>query len=119
MQRVHFRLTILFVSSLFAFPGAFAHTHLEKSSPANGSTLSKAPTELVLTFEEDVQVTAVSIETGDHVKQDMKLIPVTAKSISLPLHALNPGAYTVNWRALGDDGHVMTGHFSFTIAASK
>jgi methionine-rich copper-binding protein CopC len=42
-----------------------------------------------------------------------------AKKFTLAVEEdLKAGAYTVNWRAVGADTHVVSGDFSFTVAAA-
>ena len=97
---------------------ASAHTQLKSSSPANGSTLQAAPTELKLTFADLVNLTQVSVSGADGKSKSLTALPAEpVKEARLHLPALAPGDYTVNWRAAGHDGHVMSGHLKFTIAA--
>ena len=100
---------------------AQAHTHLQKSSPADGATLSTAPTEVVFQFSEPTRLTAATVQ-----KEGEKLPPAALKaiekqpavSVSVPLGvALSAGKYLVTWRALGPDNHVMAGKFRFSIAS--
>ena len=97
---------------------ANAHAHLQKSSPADHSTISTSPPNLVLNFSEAARLTALSIQKGDAPKQDLRPLPTTAaQQVSIPLPALTPGAYTVSWRVVSDDGHVMGGSLHFTLTA--
>ena len=58
-------LSLVAVASL-AFAGAVqAHAHLEKSVPAANSTLASAPKSVELAFNEAVQITALTLQTGD------------------------------------------------------
>lgn len=95
---------------------AFGHAHLEKSVPADGSVVSRAPTQLVLQFSEPAQLTALAIEKEHGAKQ--KLPPPADKpqaEIVVPLPALAPGRYVVSWRAVAADGHVVPGQVHFTL----
>ena len=97
---------------------ASAHAHLEKSSPADGSVLTTSPSSIALNFSEAARLTALSIQRGDEAKQNLKPLPTTAaQQISVPLPPLKPGAYSLTWRVLSDDGHVMSGTLHFTLAA--
>jgi methionine-rich copper-binding protein CopC len=99
----------------FAVP-ASAHAHLQKSSPAEGSVLTTSPSSIVLNFSEAARLTALSIQRGDDAKQDLKPLPTTAaQQISVPLPPLKPGAYSLTWRVLSDDGHMMSGTLHFTL----
>ena len=98
--------------------GAGAHAHLQKSSPVDGSVITTSPSNLVLNLSEPVRLTMLSIQKGSDPKQDLKPLPATAApQISIPLPPLTPGTYSVSWRAVSDDGHVMPGALHFTVAA--
>ncbi|HET9391529.1 MAG TPA: copper resistance CopC family protein [Steroidobacteraceae bacterium] len=95
---------------------AFTHTHLEKSVPANGSVLSTAPENFVLTFAEPARLTALSLQKGSETPQKLTPLPsAAAKEMSIPAPRLTPGKYVLSWRVVSDDGHVMPGKLSFTI----
>lgn len=97
---------------------AHAHAHLQKSSPADNSVITTAPSNLVLHFSEAGRLTVLSIQKGDEPPQNLKPLPATsAQQISVPLPALTPGSYAVSWRVLSDDGHVMAGALHFTLAS--
>jgi methionine-rich copper-binding protein CopC len=97
---------------------AGAHAHLQKSSPADNSVITTPPANLVLNFSEAARLTALSIQKGSEPEQKLKSLPTTAAAqISVPLPQLTPGTYSVSWRVLSDDGHVMSGALHFTLAA--
>jgi methionine-rich copper-binding protein CopC len=73
----------------------------------------------VLNFSEAARLTTLSIQKGSEPKQDLKPLPTAAaQQVSVPLPQLTPGTYTVSWRAVSDDGHVMPGAMHFTLAAA-
>jgi methionine-rich copper-binding protein CopC len=97
---------------------AGAHAHLQKSSPADNSVITAPPANLVLNFSEAARLTALSIQKGSEPEQKLKSLPTTAAvQISVALPQLTPGTYSVSWRVLSDDGHVMSGALHFTLAA--
>ena len=97
---------------------ANAHAHLQKSSPADHSAIATPPADLVLNFSEAARLTALSIQKDSESPQNLKPLPTTAaQQISVPLPPLTPGAYSVSWRVLSDDGHVMSGALHFTLTA--
>ena len=100
---------------------AFAHTHLAKSDPADGSVLSQSPERVSLQFEHAVRVTEFSLQKGDE-KSHPLLVPLPEMpdvKVSAPAPRLSAGAYVVSWRAVSTDGHVMSGKVRFTVAADK
>lgn len=108
--------------ALLALPApALAHAHLERTSPASGSTLTAVPHQLVLTFSESpvLAMSALRLLGPDSalvslgaVTHDSGVRTLTA-SITGPLAA---GRYTVEWQTAGDDGHVQRGSYQFVIA---
>jgi methionine-rich copper-binding protein CopC len=97
---------------------ASAHAHLQKSSPADNSVITTSPSNLVLNLSEPARLTALSIQKGSEPKQDIKPLPTAAaQQVSVPLPQLTPGTYTVSWRAVSNDGHVMPGVLHFTLGA--
>jgi methionine-rich copper-binding protein CopC len=107
------------IAALVATP-AFAHAHLLKATPAAGSTVTTAPSALVLDFSEGVQLafTGVAVTGPDKaaVTTGAATVDSDAKALTVPLTApLAAGTYTVAWHALAADGHKSTGTFEFTV----
>lgn len=97
---------------------ANAHAHLQKSSPADNSVITASPADLVLNFSQAARLTALSMRKDGEPKRDLKPLPTTAaQQISVPLPPLTPGTYSVSWRLVSDDGHVMGGALHFTLTA--
>ena len=96
-----------------------AHAHLDKATPANGAVLATAPEAISLTFDEAATLTALSIQkTGDKAAQKLGPLPKTPSDhFTVALPKLTPGAYTVKYRVLSDDNHVMGGTTKFAISA--
>jgi methionine-rich copper-binding protein CopC len=96
---------------------AHAHAHLLTSSPAADSVITTSPPALVLNFSEAAQLAALSIQKGSDPLQKLKP-PRTdaAAQISVPLPPLTPGVYTLTWRVLSADGHVVSGALRFTLS---
>lgn len=98
------------------------HLALVRSSPAADSTVH-APTAVQLWFSEAPQAGATTIRvqdaagklvaTGDVVSDD-----ATPKAFKVAFSkALAGGKHVVSWRAMGSDGHVVKGDFSFNVMA--
>jgi methionine-rich copper-binding protein CopC len=113
-----YQLSLMAVA-LLAFSGAVqAHATLKKSVPAANSTLAAAPSSVDLEFSEAVQITAVTLQAGDAKPQDVGPLPKTASSkIVVALPDLSAGSYTLAWRALSSDNHVMSGKIQFKVSA--
>lgn len=99
---------------------ALAHTRLAESVPADTDTLDRAPTEIVLVFSDPVRLTALALEQADGTQHALAPLPkAPSERFAVPApEPLGPGAYTVTWRALAADTHVMSGEFGFSIDAA-
>ncbi len=98
---------------------AEAHAMLDHASPRVGSTVSPAPKEIVLWFTEKREPGFSTIEVrngqGAAVQTGKASVSGDGTQLSVPLMALPPGRYKVNWRALSVDTHTTQGDFSFTV----
>ena len=107
------------IAALLAAGTAFAHARLLQSSPAPNAQLNEAPKSLILTFSEAAQLAVLRIAASG--KQIPIVVDHNAKAsstVTVPLPALQPGNYLVEWSALAaDDGHVTHGQFEFTLVA--
>jgi methionine-rich copper-binding protein CopC len=97
---------------------AQAHSHLRSSTPAEGSRVA-APAQAVLGFSESTQLAALSLTRGGESAIKVEpLPPQPAQQLTVPLPKLTAGAWTLAWRAIGDDGHVTHGVVHFTVTAA-
>jgi methionine-rich copper-binding protein CopC len=95
---------------------ASAHAQLSSSVPADQASVQTPPKELVLHFSEAVRLTALTVtRDGDRPQQVGSLPASMLKDFSIAAPELAAGHYSVSWRALAPDAHVMTGTFAFTI----
>ncbi len=97
---------------------AWAHAKLLTAVPAANSTLTVAPAEIALTFNENIKLIACTVADKDG-KDVSSVGPARAEGAALriPVKALAPGQYAVNYRIAGDDGHVVNASMMFTIQA--
>jgi copper transport protein len=106
-----------------AATAASAHAVLEHTSPADGAVLSHAPTQVTLTFGEDVGVNSEDIQVfDDHLhridKGDGGHITGRGDTVGVHLPAtLRNGTYTVTWRVISADSHPVAGGFTFSVGA--
>ena len=94
---------------------ACAHAHLVASTPAAGAKLRAAPTELALEFSEAAQLTALSIARVGEAPVKLAAPTAAATRIRIALPPLKPGEWTVRFRALSADGHLLPGTLTFTL----
>ena len=101
-------------------PSAQAHTELVSSSPAADAQVA-APTALTLTFSEAPILEGSSIVLFDANGNQYSTEPLALEGSTLTGNwpADLPVGYTkVSWRAVADDGHVVTGDYSFYYSAA-
>jgi methionine-rich copper-binding protein CopC len=95
---------------------AFAHSELTASVPADKASVAAAPKELTLNFSEPVRLTALAVSGADGPQKELGPLPAQSqKDFSIASPGLAQGEYTVSWRALSKDAHVMTGQFTFAV----
>ena len=108
--------TIMFSTSL-----AFAHAELMTATPATGSTIATAPTEIILTFSEEIDLKFSGAKLEDAMKMDFStgaasLAKDNNKTLVVPITTpLAAGDYVVAWHNLSKDGHKIKGSFKFTV----
>lgn len=109
---------LLAVASLLLPLLAGAHSTATQTSPANGQVLKVAPTEFMLMFNEAAKLAKVTLQkTGEPNARDVGPLPAdAAQHIMLAAPKMGAGEYTLRYRAIGADGHVVPGVVKFTIA---
>lgn len=106
---------------ILSFAGlANAHAHLVSAVPPAGGTVAAAPTEIDLTFSEQLNVKFTGIKItgpdGAEVKVDSEMLMDGDKTLMATLkEALAPGSYKVSWHALSQDGHKSQGSYDFIV----
>jgi copper transport protein len=100
--------------------GASAHANLSKAEPGVGKRLSREPANVRLHFDQAVAPVGASIEL--HAKKALRRTGAAKREnggmiLRLPVGRLRAGGYTVRWRALSSDGHVISGVYTFGVKA--
>ncbi|MDF6043528.1 copper resistance protein CopC [Streptomyces sp. JH14] len=104
---------------------ATAHAALTGSDPQDGAVVATAPTQVTLTFSEQVAMGDGSIRVldpsgkrADTGAEPRDLQGGSTVRYGIPLHAgLPDGTYTVAWQAVSADSHPVSGAFTFSIGA--
>jgi copper transport protein len=101
---------------------AWAHALLERSYPAAGASLPRAPQTMLLFFTEAPEPSLSTVSLLDSSGQTVAGVgkptpaPGNARELRASLPPLTDGVYTVNWRTVSKvDGHVTGGSFAFGI----
>jgi copper resistance protein C len=111
-------LSLLAIALLIAVPVAFAHTHPEEMMPAPNTTVH-APANVTIHFngalEPKFSKITLADAAGHMVSKDPSVVGADTKTMTLPLPALDPGIYTVNWVGVSVDTHREQGNYKFTV----
>ncbi|MFG3513388.1 copper resistance CopC/CopD family protein [Streptomyces bobili] len=118
-------LVLLFLAvtgALIAGTGqASAHAALTGSDPAQGTVVDKAPTQVSLTFSEQVSTGADAVRVLDPKGKRVDTgepSAVGGTTYSVPLHSgLPDGTYTVTYQVVSADSHPVAGAYTFSIGA--
>ena len=120
---------VIFIMASFSF----AHSPLTSMVPQDGSSLIKAPSQLELVFKSPAKLIKVKMirlsgnsnisvfeslfadYEGDEITLDGDFLMKVTEEHIIGLPPLKNGPYIVIWRALGVDGHVIKGNFSFKV----
>ncbi|MGZ4395567.1 MAG: copper resistance CopC family protein [Gaiellaceae bacterium] len=107
------------VLAALALPGAaFAHASLTSGVPSYGQRLAVSPAQVRLHFDQGVKAFPRSIRV---LAADGTLVSGTARNgadshdVVAPLERLPKGGYTIRWYALSNDGHTVSGVYTFGV----
>ena len=112
-------LIALVMAALLAIPAvASAHVELVSTSPEAGDNLDSAPTEVVVTFNEELDpdhsTFTVADASGNEVGSGEVDLTVADRNVMRgDVTVSDPGIYTVSYIVAGVDGHEIEGTFSF------
>jgi copper resistance protein C len=100
---------------------AFAHTRLQSSDPAEGSSTASGPQRVSLTFNEPVQsgFATLTLIGPDGQPYQSGEVKAAGDTVSIGVSPLGPaGRYEIGYRVISEDGHPVTGSVGFTLTAA-
>lgn len=112
-------------AALLAMPAAvLGHVELVSSSPAVGENLDTAPTEVTVTFDDelDPDLSSFSVTDADSTEVGTGEVDLTVADRNMLTGSVtitDPGVYTVTYTVAGVDGHSIEGTFSFGYDADE
>ncbi|HEY7847338.1 MAG TPA: copper resistance CopC family protein [Candidatus Limnocylindria bacterium] len=118
-RRAQLLLIAVTMVTLLAIPAAAsAHVEIVSSSPEAGDNLDTAPTEVVVTFNEelDPDLSTFTVTDADDNEVGSGEVDLTVADRNVLLGEVSisdPGVYTVSYSVAGVDGHPIEGTFSF------
>ena len=101
-----------------------AHAFLVKSAPGRGARLARPPQRVELTFNERLEPAYSTVAVWDGWgarvdRRDGTVLGDDPRRLGVSLPALGPGSYTVRFRVLSVDGHVVESDFAFTVTGER
>jgi methionine-rich copper-binding protein CopC len=98
----------------------YAHAIMVKSQPAEGAVLTESPKQIDVWFNDKVgseyKALAVIDSAGKRVdNKDVTQETFDQSHLYSTLQSLLPGTYTVRYRVVSIDTHIVTGKFQFSI----
>ncbi len=112
---------LILLYSAWVVPSAHAHALLVRSNPAANAVLEVPPVQVEIFFSEPLEENLSSIKVFDSNGVsvdvgDVRVDPVDPTRLTVSLHSLNDGVYTVTWKAVSSiDGHQTVGTFPFAV----
>jgi len=99
---------------------AWAHAILQSTDPPKDGVAAQSPSQLSLTFNENVEVSfgAIRVYTcaGKRITTGApRHSPTSGHIVVLSTPKLTPGVYLVAWRVISADSHPVNGTYSFRI----
>lgn len=103
---------------------AGAHAKLLRSLPADGEILGQVPKTVVLEFNQKMQTGSmnsifVTDDNGKRVDKNLVVVSEDGKNLQIELENLASGTYSVEWKTLSADEHLIKGSFKFRLGASE
>lgn len=99
---------------------AFAHTRLQSTDPADGSSVAAPPERVTLTFNENLpaEFSTITVIGPDGAAYQSGTVSAQGTTISTAVRPLGPaGRYEIGYRVVSDDGHPVEGKVAFTLTA--
>ena len=114
-------VTVLLLTTMVG--SVAAHSALESAEPMPGSTTTTVVDQLELRFGQAVDVLPGSVEiatpSGPVEPMPTSVLQPDGVTVVATLEApLNSGAYTVQWRVIGGDGHPIEGEYVIEVTAT-
>ncbi len=115
-------LALVAFACAFVATAAFAHAFLDHAVPGVGATVSASPSELELSFTQNIVPAFSGVEIaaagGGAVPTSKPAVDSGSPNvIHVRLgHALKPGVYIVSWHVVSVDTHRTSGSYKFTVA---
>ena len=101
---------------------AWAHAELIGGEPAEGAVVDRPPEQVRLHFSEPIEPEfyALQVYASDRSRIDSgspRISPTDARVLEVDVRDAGSGTFTVVWRAVSLDSHVIRGVYAYTVGA--
>jgi copper transport protein len=94
---------------------AHAHAHLQGSMPADGAALDQSPATFSMRFNEPATLTLLKLQKDGEAPRNMAVPGGPAVEVNVAAPKLDAGSYTLSYKALSGDNHVVAGQIHFKV----
>ena len=124
IRRILVGVLALLLFSIFNVYASYAHSSLIEQLPKGNSTITAMPQEVKLTFDEELldlgSGNSVIVRNPDGKEVTTGATKLLGSNISRELTASSvPGNYSVSYRVVSADGHVVEGTYQFTLKSKN
>jgi methionine-rich copper-binding protein CopC len=113
------RLVVCALFTLMISATAFAHTALTEAMPGDGAMIKQGPAHIKLTFNGPVRLVKLELMgVGHEMPINFESNTEAKNAFMIETPGMHPGAFTVNWAVIGEDGHTVADSYSFTVDPS-
>ena len=117
-------LTVWLVVIAGAATPCGAHSKLVQSVPADRSVVGESPSRVRLWFNERIEPSYAELSVreagGKQVDAgDIAVDPTNGVAMSVGIPRVPPGIYSVRYRVVSVDGHVVKGNLTFTVKSPR
>lgn len=113
------RLVLALVVAFALSPAnsAAAHADITESSPEQGAVLKEAPTQIVISFNEEVSPIKSSMKLSSGPSEYAFTLKKSDNTelVIVPNDPLTDGSWSVLWQVVSKDGHMVSGVLSFDV----
>ena len=106
---------LLAITAVFVSSSLFAHGMLDSTYPKDGAMMMEPTDRVEVSFNSPMKLINVKLidSTGKPLSIDFKRSKEAGTQFKVVMPTLTPDNYTVHWKAMGDDGHMVKGTFGF------
>jgi len=125
MSQQRFLRFVLLLVLMTCGSAVFAHAKYERSDPGRRSVVTRSPEVIKIWFSEQLEpaysTIVIKTKAGDSVTDEKAFVANdgTGKLLVLKLPKLEPGKYSVFYRVLSVDGHIVDSKFKFRVKQAK